>query len=300
MRLGEVFICLATLLATVKKQTGGMYRSKDIAYAVAHGELAYYRILESQGSIRMIQDRKSLDEHVEEWRSSPDSAPLGFVLAMEGADPIIDPDQIDYWWDNGLRVLSLTHYDENDYGYGTGVVGGLKPWGYELLERMESLGMVLDVTHLSEDSFWDAIEAFNGDLLASHSNCRTLVPGVRQLSDEQIKALIDRDCVIGVALDDWMLYEGWISGETSNEVVSLKDVVDHIVHICDLAGDANHAAIGSDLDGGFGREQSPHDIDTIADLQKIPDILEKRGYSEKEIKNIMHGNWLRKFKKTLP
>ena len=300
MRKGEVFICLVTLIARVKSKTVDGYRSKEIAYAVAQGQLAYYRIVESQGLIRIISNRESLDSHVKEWQMSPDSTPLGFVLAMEGADPIINPDQLDFWWSNGLRVLSLTHYGENCYAHGTGSSGGLKPLGRELLERMASLGMVLDVTHLSEESFWDVIDVFEGELIASHSNCRSLVPGDRQLSDEQIKALIDRDAVIGVALDAWMLYPGWIKGVTSNEVVSLEAVIDHIDHICSLAGDMRHVAVGSDLDGGFGKEQCPHDLDTIVDLQKIPKLLEKRGYTGEEIKNIMYGNWLRKLKKALP
>jgi len=300
MKLGEECTCLATLHARVKGRNLDGFGSREIAYAVAHGQLAYYRILQSQALIRVVQDRKSLDAHVEEWTRSPGSAILGFILAMEGADPIIVPDQVECWWDNGLRVLSLTHYGENDYAHGTGSRGGLKPLGHELLEGMESLRMVLDVTHLSEESFWDAMDTFEGDLIASHNNCRSLVPGDRQLSDEQVKALIERDAVIGVAVDAWMLYPGWVKGVTSNEVVSLEAVADQIDHVCRLAGDTSHAAIGSDLDGGYGKEQCPHDLDTIADLQNIPRLLEKRGYSGKDIENIMHGNWLRKLRKALP
>jgi len=305
MRKGEVFICLATILTTVRNHTpppgsGWTYCTKEQAYALANGQHAYYRILESQGHIRMIQDRKGLDIHVEEWRSLPDSAPLGFILAMEGADPIINPEQIRYWWDVGLRALGITHYDENDYAFGTGVVGGLKPWGYQLLESMEDIGIILDVTHLSEDSFWDAIDAFKGEIIASHNNCRALVQGVRQFSDDQIRALVERDGVISVALDNWMLHDGWVFGETPEDAVSLENVVDHIDHMCEVAGDTDHAAIGSDLDGGYGKEQSPRDIETIADLQKIPRIMEKRDYSEKEVEKIMYGNLLRKFKKALP
>jgi membrane dipeptidase len=124
-----------------------------------------------------------------------------------------------------------------------------------------------------------------------------LVPGDRQFSDEQIRKLIERDAVIGAAFDNWMLYPGWVAGQTSSSVVSLETVIDHIDHVCQLAGNTRHAAIGSDLDGGFGREQSPGDLDTIADLQTIPPLLRKRGYTESDVEAIMHGNWLRVFRK---
>src|SRR5262249_52910693 len=106
-------------------------------------------------------------------------------------------------------------------------------------------------------------------------------------------AIIARDGVIGAALDAWMLQPGWVIGQTTNEHVSLANVVDQIDYVCQLAGDSRHAAIGSDLDGGFGREPSPRDLDTIADLQQIAVLLGQRGYRADDIAAIMHGNWLR-------
>lgn len=299
MRKGEVFLSLATLLATVKKQTRGTFSCKEIAYAVAHGQLAYYQCLEAEGHVRIITKRSELKTHHDQWIKSPAKAPLGFIIAFEAADPILEPDQLEYWWNKGVRVISLTHYDQNDYGCGTGVVGHLSKKGFELLENMEKQKVILDVTHLSEDSFWDAMKAFNGEILASHNNCRSIIPGVRQFSDEQVKSIVDRNGVIGVAMDDWMLYKNWNYGVTPNSVVSLENVVDHIDHICKIAGDTKHAALGTDLDGGFGTESSPSDLDTIADLQKIPTILEKRGYKHSDIENIMYKNYLNKFMTTL-
>jgi membrane dipeptidase len=300
LRKGEIFLSLFTILATVKNQKRGLFSSSDIAYSVAHAELTYYNLLESKNLLRMIKTKEDLHSHFNDWRKHSDSTPLGFVLAMEGADPILEPNQLKYWWDKGLRVLSLCHYDENQYGYGTGVKGKLKPSGYKLLEEMEKLGMVMDVTHFSEQCFWDALDAFNGDILASHNNCRSLVPGVRQFSDDQINAIIERGGVIGVALDNWMLHEGWVTGKTPLELVTLQNVVDHIDHICEISGDTEHAAIGTDLDGGYGKEQSPSDLDTIVDLQKIVSILEERGYSQPNIEKIMYKNWLRKLEQTMP
>jgi membrane dipeptidase len=201
------------------------------------------------------------------------------------------------WWNDGLRALGLAHYGPSAYAHGTASTGRLTAQGIELVKFMDELGMILDATHLAEDSFWQALELFHGTVIASHNNCRALVPGDRQFSDEQIRKLIERDAVIGAAFDNWMLYPGWVAGQTSSSVVSLENVIDHIDHVCQLAGNTHHAAIGSDLDGGFGREQSPGDLDTIADLQKIPPLLRKRGYSESDVEAIMHGNWLRVFRK---
>jgi membrane dipeptidase len=215
---------------------------------------------------------------------------------MEGADPILSPEQVDEWWEDGLRVVGLAHYGVSAYAHGTATPGGLTPAGPALLKAMEQWGMILDVTHLADDSFWQALQIFGGAVLASHSNCRALVPGDRQFSDEQLRALIERGAVIGAAMDAWMLYPGWVKGETANSVVSLEAVADQIDHVCQLAGSARHAAIGTDLDGGYGQEQCPHDLDTIADLQKIPELLRSRGYTEGDVEAIMHGNWLRLFR----
>jgi membrane dipeptidase len=167
--------------------------------------------------------------------------------------------------------------------------------GLALLEKMESLGIILDVTHLCDDAFWQALDHFSGPVWASHNNCRALVPHNRQFSDEQLRELISRGAVIGAALDDWMLVPGWVRGVSLPAAMNcyLSRVVDHIDHICQLVGNARHVGIGSDLDGGFGREQSPADLETIADLQQLPDLLIRRGYSTGDVEGIMHGNWLR-------
>jgi membrane dipeptidase len=257
--------------------------------------LAYYRVLEAQGKVRILTDWPGLEHHFSAWRARGAAEPLGLVLSMEGADPIVWPEQIVSWWNDGLRVLGLSHYGISAYAHGTGTEGGLTERGRALLREMDAVGMVLDVTHLSEPAFWQALDGFQGQVLASHNNCRALVPGDRQFSDEQVRAILERDGVIGVALDAWMLYPGWIKGETSNTVVSMDAVVDQIDHICQVAGNTRHAGIGSDLDGGYGTEQCPNDLDTIADLQKIPHLLAQRGYGSDDIKAVMHGNWLRFF-----
>ena len=298
MRLGNVGLCLATTLADTARYKGATsgYNSPEIAHSVAQGQLAYYRILEKQGQVRIISDWESLDAHVEEWKAQThDDLPVGLILDMEGADPIMTPSQVGDWWDQGVRAIIPCHGGLNLYSHGTHSHGGLTPEGRELLGYMDAKGMVLDVTHFADEAFWEALDLFEGPVLASHNNCRALVPGDRQFSDDQLQTLFKRDGVVGVALDNWMLYPGFVRGRTLNTCASLEDVVDQIDHICGLAGNARHAAIGSDLDGGYGREQSPHDLDTIADLQRIPEILVKRGYSTVDTELITHGNWLRFF-----
>ncbi len=299
MRKGEVAVSVVTVIARTARpnspSTGAA--NQEISYAKAQGQLAYYRVLEAEGKVRMLADWEGLERHVEAWKQRGAEEPLGFILSMEGADPIVWPDQVESWWEDGLRVVSLSHYGVSAYAHGTGTEGGLTELGRPLLEALDAVGMVLDLTHLADQAFWEAVEIFQGPVLASHNNCRALVPGDRQFTDEQLKAIVERDGVIGAALDAWMLYPGWVKGETSPSVVGLEAVADHIDHVCQLAGNALHAGIGSDLDGGYGTEQCPHDLDTIADLQKVADLLRQRGYGEADVKGIMHGNWVRFFQR---
>ena len=185
------------------------------------------------------------------------------VLTMEGADPIVDLENIDLWWEDGLRAVSLSHYGPSEYAHGTESLGGLTDRGKELLRKMNDMEIVLDISHFNDQSFWEGVELFKGPIWASHSNCRELVPGDRQLTDDMLRVIIERDGVVGSVLDAWMLYPGWVRGETTPEHVSMEDFVNHIDHVCQVAGNADHAGIGTDLDGGYGTEQTPRDLDTI-------------------------------------
>jgi len=303
LRQGRVALCCATLLArsTGRPVSGLDYASALQCYGITQGQLAYYRALEREGYIRLVTGLAELDHHMAEWAAwdaavppgGDEPPPPGFVFSMESADGILAPAQLEEWWEAGLRILGPAHYGEGRYAGGTGTESGLTSLGKSLLVEMERLGMILDLTHFSDQAFWQALECYGGPVLASHNNCRALVPHQRQFSDEQLEAIFERDGVIGVACDAWMLQPGWIVDQSSNEDVSLADVVDHIDHICQLAGDSRHAGIGSDLDGGFGRDQGPRDLDTIADLQNLAGLLADRGYDRADVTAIMHGNWLR-------
>jgi membrane dipeptidase len=302
LRRGRVGVFIATLLPRLLRANlmpaVQRYESMEAAYAAAQGQMAYYRILEYQGTLRWIKDWQTLERHVEAWtKGDAAEEPLGFILSMEGADSVLSPEQVEEWFQAGLRIIGPAHYGISPYAHGTGTEGGLFAPGRPLLKEMERVGMILDVTHLSDQCFDEALEIFGGSVLASHHNCRALVPDQRQLTDDQIKRLIGHGAVIGSALDAWMLVPGWLRGKTRPEDVGVKleHIVDHIDRVCQLAGNCRHAAIGTDLDGGFGREQSPLDLDTIADLQRLPEILRRRGYGAEDITAILYGNWARFF-----
>ena len=290
--IGLMFVTVNCRIASMGKRFSGV-RTQDIAYARCMGELAYYRLMESRGVFRQVRNRAELDAHLAEWEKDPQTTPLGFVLSMEGADGIVGPEQVPDWWDEGLRVVSLCHYGVSSYAHGTQAPGGLTARGRPMLEALEAAGIILDVSHLAEQAFWEALDIFNGPVLATHNCCRALCDHDRQLDDRQIKALAERGGVIGTAMDIWMISPLWDPAAMDNSAITFETVVDHIDHVCQLTGSARHAAIGTDLDGGYGKEQCPSDMETIADLRKIPAILERRGYSETDIADIMHGNWVR-------
>jgi membrane dipeptidase len=298
MRRGGVGLCVATQIARYVAPRNPMpgWHSPDQAWAMTQGQLAWYRAMEDRGELVHILDREALDRHVMRWQSGhAGDAPIGYVLSLEGADSIVTLPHLERAYAQGLRAVGPAHYGPGVYAQGTNACGNLGPPGRELLREMERLGIILDVTHLCDDSFRDALDHFRGPVWASHSNCRSLVAHNRQFSDDHIRELIARGAVIGAAFDAWMLVPGWVRGETTPEGagVTLQTVADHIDHICQIAGNARHCMIGSDLDGAFGREQCPADVHTIADLSRLGAVLAARGYRDEDVENIAHGNVVR-------
>ena len=300
LREGRVGISICTVLPRLHRKDKELshFQSREAAYGVCHGQLAYYRAMIERGVLRDIPNKETLDKHVAQWEAKTTGIlPIGFILSMEGSPSILSPAQIPEWYEAGLRILGPAHYGPNPYCFGTGSEGGVNDDGKDLLKEMHKVGMLLDVTHLADQSFWDALEIYQGPVLASHHNCRALVPGDRQLTDEQIRALIERGAVIGASFDCWMITPDWTIGVSDPQTVSMKDIADHTDHICQLAGNAKHCGLGTDLDGGFGKEQTPHDLDTIADLGKFAEILERRGYSTEDIEGIMYQNFVEFFRR---
>lgn len=297
MRRGKIGLCVATQIGRYVGPGNPLpgWHSPEIAWAQTQGQLAWYRAMEEAGEMVQIVDAAGLKRHVDLWTNNPPpNAPIGYILSLEGADSIRTPKHLEQAYAQGLRALGPAHYGTGRYSPGTHLPGPLTPIGRELVKEMDRLGMILDATHLSDEAFWESLDLFHGPVWASHSNCRKLVPDQRQFDDDQIKALIARGAVIGGALDAWMMVPGWIRGTTTPETsgVKLEHLLDHWDHICQLAGNANHIGIGTDLDGGYGLEQSPGDIDTIADLDRLPTMLTRRGYAAGDIERVMHGNWI--------
>lgn len=296
MRRGGIGLCVATQIARYVKPKNKLpgWHSPEQAWAQTQGQLAWYRAMEEAGEMVQIKDAASLEKHLQLWSAPPANAPIGYILSLEGADSMITPRYIERSYADGLRALGPAHYGPGTYAHGTDSTGGLGVRARELLGEMERLNIILDVTHLSDDSFWEALDYFQGHVWASHSNVRALTPHNRQFADDQIRELIRRGAVIGAALDAWMMIADWVRGKTTPEKTGLKleRLVDHIDHVCQIAGNALHSGIGSDLDGGFGREQSPADLNTIADLARIADLLAKRGYAATDVERIVHGNFI--------
>jgi membrane dipeptidase len=299
LRKGNVGVVVATQIARYVRPGSELpgWSSPEIAWAITQAQLEWYRAMEKQGELRQITNLKELQDHLAQWTDSSGGKrkTIGYILSLEGADSIVDLSYLEKAYAYGLRACGPAHYGPGRYAPGTGTSGPLTKEGRELVKEMDRLHMILDVTHLTDEGFEEALSIFKGPVWASHHNCRTLVQHQRQLTDDQIKVLISRDAVIGGVLDTWMLTNNWIRGKDDPEErgVNLEKLIDHFDHICQLAGNSLHIAIGSDLDGAYGKEQSPYDLEDISDLQNLKTLLTNRGYSREDVSNIFHGNWLR-------
>ena len=295
MRKGNIGICVATQIAGVKNKINPHgWSSMEQAWAQTQGQLNWYKEMEKNGEMYQIYDLNTLDNQIENWQKETKKKPIGYILSLEGADSIVNIDYLEKSYMLGLRAIGPAHYGPGVYAHGTDSNGSIGQKGKELVKKIEELNLILDVTHLSDTSFWETIEIYNGNLWASHNNCRKFVNHNRQFSDDQIKEIIRRDGVIGVPLDAWMMVPNWIRGKSTPETmgVTLNQMIENIDHICQLSGNSNHVGIGTDLDGAFGVEQTPTDIDTIADLQKIPLMLKKIGFSESDVEKVMNENFI--------
>jgi membrane dipeptidase len=302
LRKGNVGLVVATQIARYVAPDNNLpgWNSPEQAWAQTQAQLAWHREMEAQDELKQITNLSALENHLTYWNESKsDKKSIGYILSLEGADSIVTLKHLEKAYAYGLRALGPAHYGPGRYAQGTNATGGIGKAGRELLKEMENLNLILDATHLCDDSFREALDSFKGNVWASHHNCRALVNHNRQFNDDQLKELIDRGAVIGGVLDAWMMVPNWIRGDSTPEGMNcnMEKLIDHMDHICQLAGNANHIAIGSDLDGGYGKEQSPYDLETIADLQMIPVLLKKRGYTEADIENVTSGNWLRFFRK---
>lgn len=300
LREGKVGLVVATQLARYRPYSYSptAWNSPQQAWAMTQAQLAWYREMEASGDMVQITDLLGLEQHLTLWADESKAnadKPIGYILSLEGADSLVNIDYLYRAHDYGLRALGLSHFGPGRYADGTKTSGRIHPEGLELLKVAGELNLILDVTHLTDYGFEQALDVYEGPIWASHHNVRAIVPNQRQLTDGQIKKLVGRGAVIGGMLDCWAMDIRFIDtvSDPWQLDIRLEHLVDHWDHICQLVGNSEHIGIGSDLDGIFGTEQSPWDLDSIADLQKFEDILLRRGYTEQERNNIFHGNWLR-------
>ena len=315
LKQGGTAVVVSTVIARAKPWVhpcranvhDGDWPGQSMAYAVAMGQLAYYRLLEAQGHLTVIETAAGLAQHLEAW-DADEQTPVGLIVTMEGADPIVEPDQVHAWHAAGLRTLMLAHFGRSHYAHGTptddpsntyDIDGPLSDFGRALLPELEQLGMPLDLTHTSDKTFAEAADRFAGRIYSSHTGCRAVCNLRRNHTDEQLKIIIERNGVVGLPIFNRFLLEGW-RRDAGKEQATIDTVLQHIDHLCQLAGSAEHVAIGSDFDGGFGREHIPAEMDTHRDLRKLADALAQRGYSPEDIALIMGGNWERFYAQTLP
>jgi membrane dipeptidase len=298
LKKGNIGLVVATQIGRYVSPDNPLlgWHSPEQAWAATQAQLAWYKAMEEQGEMMQIKDLRSLNIHLDVWKDDGpnEQKPVGYILSLEGADSLITVQHLERAYEYGLRAVGPAHYGPGRYANGTDATGEMNQDGLALLKKMEELNIILDATHLCDDAFWQAMDNFHGHVWASHNLCRALVDHNRQFSDDMIKVLIERGAVIGAAFDAWMIVPGWVRKKSTPKEMNcnIEKIIDHIDHICQIAGNTLNVGIGSDLDGGYGKEQCPYDVETIADLQSIPSLLLKRGYSTTDVENIMNKNWI--------
>lgn len=290
LRAGGVGLICATIFCQPASANQPGYTTPAEAETMARQQLSWYRAQVREGRMRLLLKRSDVP------RFDGNGGPQDAILLLEGADAIVSPDDLPRWFEAGLRIIGLA-WKKTRYAGGTGAPGPLTPEGVRLVKAIDAIGIVHDVSHLAEESFWQLLELTAKPIIASHSNARSMVPTDRQLSDEMARAIFARNGVVGINFFDKFLLT---PVEQGRRRARLTDVVKHVRHFCDLAGDAKHVGLGTDMDGGLGREQIPIEIITSADLPRVADELSTAGFSDTDVKDIVGQNWLRFFQSHLP
>jgi membrane dipeptidase len=306
---GQVALFIGTIFTTHRRHATGyaeklVYTNYDQARFRYHQQMDYYRSLADREHeyFRLVRTRKELADTLSPWEKDPGAQhPVGIVMSIEGAEGIESPAELEEYWEAGLRLIGPVWAGGRWCG-GTIEPGSFTSEGYAFLEAMAGLGFVLDLAHMSTDSVRRALDVYEGKIIASHANPRAMLknpPNERHLTDDAIRGLVERDGVMGIVLYNRFIDCDWKDGDDRSQV-RLAHVAAMIDHVCQLAGDASHVAIGTDFDGGFGWPAIPQEMDTIADLQKLAPELAGHGYSAPEIEGIFNGNWRRILENSLP
>ena len=298
LRAGGVGLICSTVFCAPALGDEPGYNTPQEACDVACAQRTWYQCREAAGEFRFVRTRGDLDRigGSGSRTEARDGTPLSSILLLEGADPLRTAADLPEWFDAGLRIVGLA-WKRTRYAGGTAAPGPLTPEGVELVRELDRFGIIHDTSHLAEESFWQLMDLTPGPVMASHSNCRAIVPTDRQLSDDMIRAIVRRGGVIGINFYDKFLLS---PAEYKTRRATLADVARHVRYMCDLAGDAQHVGLGTDMDGGLGREQIPQEITTSADLPRVADALSAAGFGDEDVRGIMGGNWVRFFRERLP
>ena len=310
---GNVAIVFGTLFCSPRRLDQGnfdlrVYETPLEAHRCYRENLDTYLRLtdENPGKFRLLLNQSDLDAHLAQWQihlNEPQlpPPPVGIIILMEGAEGVREPGEVEQWHEWGVRMIGPA-WAGNRYCGGTREPGPLTKAGYALLEAMADFDMVLDISHMDHPSARQALDFYPGQVIASHSNAEALIKGIpinRHLKDETIQQLIERDGVMGIMPINPFLNWEWKT-QGGREAMSLEAVVTQIDHVCQISGNTRHVGLGTDFDGGFGVESVPHEVGTIADLQKLAPQLNKKGYNQEDIARIFSGNWLRIIQESLP
>jgi len=305
---GDVAIVFGTLFASPLRRKMGewdgiAYADSDQAHKLYSQQLDYYnRLVDEHPQFTLIHNKNDLEKVLGTWNGNDDKRKVGIVRLIEGADCIREPQEAEWWMEHGVRIIGLA-WTRTRYAGGTGEPAPLTPEGRRLLRVMSDLGLMLDLSHSSDESFFESLDHFEGAVIASHANPRALwldevKAPERALSDEMIRQLAARDGVMGIVPYNRFLKATWKVSD--GKTLSVNHIAAMMDHVCQITGSADHVGIGSDLDGGFGAESIPAEMDTVADLKKVEEALRAKGYSDGDTEKIMSGNWLRILRKGLP
>ena len=295
LRKGKVGLICATIFSPPFNYRNRGYTTADEARAIAMEQLTWYRRQVDDGRMNFVTTRAQVPAATEQ-SASASAGPLRFILLMEGADAFRSPADVAEWFEHGLRIVGLA-WRKNRMAGGTGHPGPLSDEGRAVVRALDRAGIIHDMSHLAEESFWELLYLATGPIIASHSNCRAIVPGDRQLSDAMIRAIVQRDGVIGLNFYDEFLLP---PEQYKKRRCRMSDIIAHVRRMADLIGSTRYIALGTDMDGGVGRDDIPFELSTAADLPIVAEHLSTAGFPDEEVLGIMGGNWLRFFSRTLP
>ncbi len=305
---GGVVVVFATLFIAPVRRKGGtwdvlVYETPEEAQYLTLRQWEAYQAL-VEGHPHQFLLLRTQPEFEQLWTKTTQTLnephPVGLILLMENAEAIQTPEDLAEWYHRGLRILGPAWAGTRFCG-GTGEPGPLTDEGRRLLRAMAEWNLGLDISHMDEPAALEALDTYPGPVLASHANPKMAIgdTGNRHLSDIVLKRLFERDGVVGIIPYNRFLDPHWRPSD-GKQAVSLRRVAELVDYICQMAGTSRHVGIGSDFDGGFGRQHVPAEVDTIADLQNLAPILQEWGYTETDLRALFAENWKRLLTHLLP